>query len=102
MNDIRKPEDGFVFPSCPGKPRVPSDGEVEALEALRAIKERVRHLKAELAALRREPVGGDGAAVSGIQSELSRLRAEWKSWEKRREAAARERMILLGHEDGPV
>jgi hypothetical protein len=102
MKKIHKRDGGGELATCPSKPKVPSDGEVEALEALRAIKEQARSLKRELALLHEKHTRGDAAAVSTIQKKLSRLRAEWNSWEKRRRSAARERMILLGHEDGPA
>ena len=103
MNDSHGIEDGFGFPACPGKPKVPSDREVEALDALRAIGERARRLKREMTAFREKPASGrEEAVLSAIREELSRLRVERESWEEKRRAAARERMILLGHEEGPV
>lgn len=74
---------------------IPTDDEVRALNALRDIKSRVRKLK--------EVMMDDSADRSltpekiQAESELLQLKKEWKEWEKKREAAARERMIALGH-----
>ena len=100
MSGNRLENDAFVFPSCPTKPRVPSDKEVEALDALRAIKDSARALKERMKALRDERTEKAGVEIAEIEKELNRMRVEWDSWEKKRLAAARERMILLGHEEG--
>ena len=99
-NKKQMEKDAFVFPACPTKPRVPSDREVDALDAMRAIKERARVLKDRLQALTNEPGGKGTAEIAGVESELKEMRTEWDSWEKKRLVAARERMILLGHEEG--
>jgi chromosome segregation ATPase len=73
-----------------GPVEVPTEEETEALDALRTIKGRVREIKAELqSAEEREP----------LEKELDSLREEWEAWQRRRKAAARERMVMLGHED---
>ncbi|MDZ7696930.1 MAG: hypothetical protein U5R49_08440 [Deltaproteobacteria bacterium] len=87
-------ETTFSFPTCGGKPKVPSDKETEALTAMKAIKERVRHLKASKG--KADP--GDSEA---LDNELARLKTDWETWEDKRAAAAKERMILLGHEEHP-
>jgi hypothetical protein len=75
-----------------GPVEVPTKDEKEALDALRKIKARVRELKDE--------VGGTGDGSSAArEEELKGLRAEWDAWQSRLGEAARERMILLGHED---
>ena len=89
-------------PTCPGKIEVPTREEQEALGAMRAIKERVRVLKKRLAAPGAEEDGEKSDQVVEIEAELERLREEWNRWEERRAAAARERMIILGHEEGPL
>ncbi len=77
-----------------GKPcrrvEVPTEREKEALDALRRIKQEVRRVKQSLAA---DPERAD------LRRELGALRAEWGAWRTRQEEAARERMVLLGHED---
>ena len=54
------------------------------------IKRRVREIKAELES---------GEGEEPMEGELASLKEEWETWRKRREAAARERMVMLGHED---
>ena len=84
--------------SCPGKLQVPTEEEKEALDAMRSIKERVRALKKRLTALRgskRDETAGERLA---LEKELAHLKVEWDEWEQKRQKAAKERMILLGHE----
>ena len=78
---------------------VPSRDEIEALEAMRIIKDRVRDLKKEISDL--SPPNSDKSAQRKfeLEKELARLKAEWNEWEVRRKEAARARMILLGHEE---
>jgi hypothetical protein len=78
---------------------VPSAEEKEALDALRSIKERVRALKARQGTHAPQPAESASEGESDIQQELERLRTEWETWEAKRIEAARNRMILLGHED---
>ena len=75
--------------SCKGG-ELPTEDEMVALNAMRAIKDRVRDLKKRIA-------GGLGS-VPELEREMTQLKAEWNEWEKKRKEAARERMIILGHE----
>ena len=99
-------ENGDFFPraekqrDCPGKMEVPTEKEKSALAAMKSIKERVRELKKlrhQVSTGRRKNAG----ELSDLEDELSRLKTEWNRWDKKRQEAARERMILLGHEEGP-
>lgn len=74
---------------------IPTDDEVKALNALREIKERVRSLKNIM--IEKENSSHTWAGREKVESELLQLKTEWKEWEKKRESAARERMIALGH-----
>ena len=80
--------------ACGGKTcdpvEVPTEKEKEALDASRMIKRRVREIKAELES---------GEGEEPMEGELASLREEWETWQERREAAERERMVMLGHED---
>ncbi|MBW1998401.1 MAG: hypothetical protein JRJ29_10620 [Deltaproteobacteria bacterium] len=76
---------------------IPDKNELEALNAMRRIKERVRTIKRKIDDLRSRE-GNGSPEVKTLQEEVKRLRDEWNLWEKRREEAARERMIKLGHE----
>ena len=78
---------------------VPSKDEVTALNELRAIKGRVRDIKRRLSDLTNYGRDEDAMEMGVLQTELKRLKAEWVEWERRRQEAARERMILLGHEE---
>ena len=83
-----------------GNIQVPTEDELVALNAMRAIKEQVRILKQRIAAIHKSGHGENGEELPGIEKEMARLREEWRKWEEKREKAAKERMILLGHE-GP-
>jgi hypothetical protein len=75
---------------------IPTEDERVALDALRNLKNRVRELKKRLADL---SAGGEGALPekAALEMELDGLKSEWKAWEIKRDQAARERMIRLGH-----
>lgn len=76
---------------------VPTKDELVALNALREIKNRVRDIKTMLSEL--SPIDNKVEEILELEEEMKRLRAEWEEWEKRKEEAARQRMILLGHEE---
>ena len=83
---------------CHGKLEVPTDKEVEALREMKSIKKRVRIIKRRLDSL--ALLGDDEDSPKGgeLRTELATLKTNWDRWEKRRQKAAKERMILLGHE----
>ena len=82
-----------------GKVQVPTEEEVVALKALRAIKDRVRDLKKKRSELSSRK-GSDGTEdLLALEREMADLKMKWEEWEERRKQAARERMILLGHEE---
>lgn len=83
---------------CPGKIQVPTEKEQEALSAMKSIKERVRELKGQLAATQTRGTDPNSDEAISLNRELSRLKSEWEEWEEKRAAAAKERMIILGHE----
>jgi hypothetical protein len=74
---------------------IPTDDEVRAPNALRDIKSRVRKLKE----IMMNEFTDNSLSTDKIraESELLQLKKEWEEWEKKKEAAARERMIALGH-----
>ncbi len=74
---------------------IPTDDEVKALDRLRKIKKRVRELKKELSVTASDSSFHEQRIRA--ENELTRLKKEWKEWEKKRDEAARERMITLGH-----
>jgi hypothetical protein len=90
------PEPMLPIAPCAEAVEVPTRREQEALKKLKAIKVRVRELK--------QARGQTGKAFAdetpdAIERELHYLKGEWERWEKERKEAARERMILLGHEE---
>lgn len=85
--------------SCCKKLEVPSEEEVVALNAMRAIKARVRELKKRLSAISSSRNEGDRVKAIELEKRMETLRAEWNEWENKRKKAAAERMILLGHEE---
>lgn len=86
--------------SCCKKVEVPSEDELEALNAMRAIKIRVRDLKKSLSELSSPNEDEKAKEASALKKEMAKLKAEWDTWEEKRTRAAKERMILLGHEEG--
>lgn len=80
-----------------GKVDVPTEDEVAALKALRSIKERVRELKKIKSGLSERC--GETVEPRSLEREMAELKMKWEEWEEKRKRAARERMILLGHED---
>jgi len=77
---------------------VPTDEEVCALNELRCIKERVRGLKKKISDLSAGLVPGTRDDLMTLEQEMADLKEEWLTWEERRQEAARQRMIILGHE----
>lgn len=84
--------------SCQGKLQVPTEKEREALAAMKSIKERVRALKKRLTALKASGHDETTGEIRGLEKDLAQLKVRWDEWEQKREKAAKERMILLGHE----
>ena len=76
---------------------IPTDDEVKALNRLREIKKRVREIKKELSNMSSDSSLSEN--TKRAESELLELKKDWKEWEKKRDEAARERMIALGHID---
>jgi predicted RNase H-like nuclease (RuvC/YqgF family) len=79
------------------KVEVPSDDELRALNAMRGIKEKVRGLEKKISRVGAS-TGREDDEIEHLESELERLKKEWQGWEEKRKQAARQRMILLGHE----
>ena len=88
--------------TCPGRMEVPTEKEREALEAMKSIKEQVRALKKRLASLHASANGEKADEIHKKEKELASLKIAWDQWEEKRKAAAKERMIILGHEEGPI
>ena len=78
---------------------VPSDDEVEALNAMKSIKLRVREIKKRISELSSTNKDEESHTKSALEEDLKRLKKEWDHWEEKRTKAAKERMILLGHEE---
>jgi hypothetical protein len=99
MRDKKTKESSAEVDSCCKKMEVPSDEEVVALKAMRAIKERVRALKTRLSEGSSSNRDEDEGEVLTLKEELEKLKAEWNEWEGKRKKAAKQRMIFLGHEE---
>lgn len=76
---------------------IPTDDEMKALNRLREIKKRVREVKKELSNMTSDASFCEQRIKA--DNELLGLKKEWKEWEKKRDEAAKERMIALGHLD---
>ena len=79
---------------------VPTDDEVEALNAMKTLKFRVREIKKKISGISSDKKREDRSGLSRLERDLLMLKREWEQWEEKRKKAARERMILLGHEEG--
>ncbi|PKN26247.1 MAG: hypothetical protein CVU64_18230 [Deltaproteobacteria bacterium HGW-Deltaproteobacteria-21] len=77
---------------------VPTEEEVVALNAMRGIKQEVKLLKERLRTLPQTLPESLQERIE-LQEKLGRFKREWDGWEKKRKAAAKERMVLLGHEE---
>ncbi len=77
---------------------VPNDNEVEALSAMKALKLRVREIKKKISDISLTNKKGKNESLLALEKDLVRLKEEWDRWDKKRSKAARERMVLLGHE----
>jgi hypothetical protein len=90
--------DNFVhLPRCPGTVEIPSREEKECLGQMKAIKERVRDLKALAKSMEGSSENDRGEMLQKVETELRNLKRQWDDWEKKRLKAEKERMILLGH-----
>ncbi len=78
---------------------VPTDDEVEALNAMKILKLRVREIKHKISEISSDKKRGDRSGLSMLERDLSLLKKKWDRWEEKRKKATRERMILLGHEE---
>jgi hypothetical protein len=85
------------LPGYPGKKDVPSEKERECLMNMKAIKERVRDLKALAKSMEGSSENDSGEMLQKVETELRNLKRQWDDWEKKRLKAEKERMILLGH-----
>ena len=81
---------------------VPTEDELVALNAMRAVKNRVRGLKKRLSEIRSSGRDEDIEEILNLERQIAQLKVEWNAWEEKREKAAKERMVLLGHEEGPL
>jgi len=97
-NDIGKTPGLDNVDTWSGKVEVPTPREGEALAAMKAIKERVREIKKRLDEVNALKNNAPAEEIVSLEAEKVRLKQEWDSWETKRDAAAKERMILLGHE----
>jgi hypothetical protein len=78
---------------------VPTDNEVEALSAMKALKIRVREIKKKISGISLTNKKGKNESLLALEKDLMRIKEEWDRWDKKRSKAARERMVLLGHEE---
>jgi len=76
---------------------VPTEDELEALNALRDIKNQVRALKKELSGVSTTDEKINERTLE-LQNRLAQLKEEWNKWDIKRKEATRIRMIMLGHE----
>ena len=95
MSKIKESPDIDCAKVCKGV-EVPSVEEIDALDAMREIKERVRCIKKKISCLS-DTINNE--QKSDMENEIADLKNKWKEWDSRRKQASRTRMILLGHEE---
>ncbi len=84
---------------CPGQTRLPTPAEKQCLDAMRAIKNRVREIKKHMGGRGTMDTTRGADGFSDWEEELAELKRSWDDWERRWREAVRERMVALGHED---
>ena len=83
--------------NCCKRAEVPSDEELAALSDMREIKARVKDLKKRLSEISRHN-SEYLIEKSRLEKEMRELKSEWNELEQKKEKAAHDRMIMLGHE----
>jgi septal ring factor EnvC (AmiA/AmiB activator) len=78
---------------------VPIELELKALNALRAIKSRVREIKKEIANVTEKRGRDKDEEIRSLHEQLATLKQDWNRWDEKRKEAAKIRMIMLGHEE---
>ena len=78
---------------------VPIELELKALNALQAIKSRVREIKKQISDLTENHGQDKGEEIKSLQRQLGALKQDWNRWDVKRKEAAHIRMIMLGHEE---
>ena len=82
---------------------VPTEEEVAALNQLRSIKDRLRQLRKQISDVSAGLVAGATREdLVLLESQVAELKEEWLVWEDKRQQAARDRMMILGHESPAV
>ena len=98
MTNKENINNGCDSKSC--KPmEVPTEDELVALNAMRTIKERSKEIKKSLSEISSSDENEDAEKILELEREMEKLKADWREWEEKRKDAARERMIMLGHEE---
>ena len=77
--------------------QVPTDKEVAVLNAIRSLKEEAKVVKKKMEAIKSSEKHTGGESLASLQGKMALFRKEWEALDKKREEAARERMIVLGH-----
>lgn len=97
MNDMKDNADTCSH-HCKGL-EIPTDDEVAVLNEMRALKDRVKSIKREILEINSSGDGSKKEFLEGLKSDLVRFKSEWNDLDSKRQEAARQRMILLGHEE---
>jgi hypothetical protein len=88
----------FIMQGKCGEIQIPTDEELVALNAMRAIKGEVTTLKRRIDRLKTLEGESTQAERLELERKVDRFKTEWQEWEGKRRDAARRRMVLLGHE----
>ena len=91
-----------IAETCLGKIEIPTKREQAALRKLKRIKEHVRELKRTIQILQENNAENHFEPITDAKNELTRMKIEWETWVIERDHAAKERMLLLGHETSPA
>ena len=67
---------------------VPTDDEVEALNAMKILKFRVREIKNEISEISSDKRKEERSGLSRLERDLIMLKKEWDQWDEKRKKAA--------------
>ena len=85
--------------TCTGKIRIPTEAETMILAEMKSIKGQVRELKRRLNQLTASGSCENAHEAKELKQALARFKEEWEKLDRKRQVAARERMIQLRHEE---
>ena len=97
INDIK--ENAETCSHHCGGLEVPTDDEVAVLNEMRELKNQVKSIKGKISEISSSDDDSKKEDLAGLEGNLASLKKKWDDLDARRQEAARQRMIILGHEE---